>query len=114
MQKIEKFYYCKHCGNLVLFVEDAGVPLACCVTKMEHLVPNSTDAAGEKHVPVVTIEGNTLKANVGEVTHTMADDHFIQWIYVQTERGGEIKRLTPNDSPEALFTFGEDKPVAVF
>lgn len=49
----EKFYICRHCGNLIGLIHDAGVPMMCCGQKMEALVPNTTEAAGEKHLPYV-------------------------------------------------------------
>ena len=55
-----RFYICRHCGNLIGMVHDSGVPVVCCGEKMEPLVPNTVDAAGEKHLPVVTVEGSTL------------------------------------------------------
>ena len=51
-----KFYICEHCGNIVTFLQSSGVPVMCCGQKMTELVPDSTDAAQEKHVPVVTVE----------------------------------------------------------
>ena len=39
-----KFYLCRHCGNLVGMIHDAGVPLMCCGEKMEALVPNTVEA----------------------------------------------------------------------
>ena len=60
-----RFYICRHCGNLIGMVHDSGVPVVCCGEKMEPLVPNTVDAAGEKHLPVVTVEGSTLRVNAG-------------------------------------------------
>ena len=48
-----KFYICDHCGNIVAYVKNKGVPVMCCGQKMRELVPNTTDAAVEKHVPVI-------------------------------------------------------------
>ena len=53
-----KFYRCDHCGNIITFVHSAGVPVMCCGQKMTELVPGTTDAAVEKHVPVTAVEGN--------------------------------------------------------
>ena len=50
-----RFFICEHCGNLITFVENKGVPVMCCGQKMTELVPNTSDGAGEKHVPVVEI-----------------------------------------------------------
>ena len=110
----ERFYICRHCGNLIGLIHDAGVPMVCCGEKMHALVPNTTDAAGEKHLPVVKLEGDKLIVSVGEVNHPMADDHFIEWVYVEFENGGSRRALKPGDAPVATFCTREAKPVAVY
>ena len=113
--KQHRFYVCKHCGNLVGLIHDAGVPLVCCGEKMTELVPNTTDAAGEKHVPVAEISGDKVTVKVGSVAHPMTEEHSIQWIYLQTEHGGQRKALMPGSAPEAVFALaGGDKAVAAF
>lgn len=109
-----KFYKCSHCGNLVGMIHDAGVPIVCCGEKMTELVPGSVDAAAEKHVPVIRVEGDTVTVSVGSVAHPMAEEHFIEWIYLQTERGGQRKCLAPGEAPEATFALAEEKPVAAY
>ena len=66
-----KFYICEHCGNIVTFLQSSGVPVMCCGQKMTELVPDSTDAAQEKHVPVVTVEGSMVDVKVGAAPHPM-------------------------------------------
>ena len=109
-----KFYICKHCGNLVGMIHDAGVPVICCGEKMHELVPNTVEASGEKHIPAVTVEGKKLIVNVGSVDHPMAPEHFIEWVYVETEKGGQRKNLKPGDAPNVSFCLGDDKAVAVY
>lgn len=50
------FYRCSHCGNIITFMENKGVPVICCGEPMKELIPGSTDAAQEKHVPVILTE----------------------------------------------------------
>ena len=64
-----KFFICKHCGNIVGMIHDSGAPLSCCGENMTELVANTVDAAKEKHVPVITIEGDTVTVKVGSVAH---------------------------------------------
>ena len=109
-----KFYICRHCGNIVAYVENKGVPVMCCGQKMEPLEPNTVDAANEKHLPVVTVSGDSVKVSVGEVVHPMEEKHFIQWVYVQTENGGQRKILNPGDAPVVEFVLKDDKAVAVY
>mgnify|MGYP005762946113 FL=1 len=98
--KTPKFLLCSHCGNLVGVIHDAGVPMMCCGQKMTELIPNTTDAAEEKHLPVVTVEGDTVKVSVGSVEHPMLEEHSIEWVYLLTENGGQRKALNPGDKPE--------------
>lgn len=109
-----KFFICSHCGNIIKMVKDTGVPVMCCGQKMDAMVPNTVDASGEKHLPVVTIEDGIVKVAVGSVAHPMMEEHFIQWIYLETENGGQYKVLKPGEAPEAQFCLGDDKAVAVY
>ena len=109
-----KFFICRRCGNLAGLIHESGVPMMCCGQKMEELVPNTVEASGEKHLPVVSLDGCTLKVNVGAVDHPMIPEHFIEWVYVQTENGGQRKALKPGDAPCVSFCLGEDKAVAVY
>ncbi len=110
----EKFYICEHCGNLIGMIHNSGVSVVCCGEKMKALVPNTTDAAGEKHLPVVTLEDGAIHVCVGSVSHPMTAEHSIEWIYVETESGGHRKALRPDEAPEATFCLDDDKPVAVY
>lgn len=108
-----EFYICRHCGNLVQMVHNSGVPVICCGEKMEKLVPNTVEASGEKHLPVVTREGDNLVVKVGAVDHPMAEEHYIQWIYLETRSGGSFRALAPGQKPQAVFpATGEE--VAVY
>ena len=60
MSQEQKFFICKHCGNLVGMIHNAGVKIICCGEPMTELVPNTTDAAGEKHLPVVEVSGKQV------------------------------------------------------
>ena len=111
----QKFYVCEHCGNIITKVTDKGVPVMCCGQKMVEMVPGSTDAAQEKHVPVYTVEGNKVHVVVGSVEHPMLEEHFIEWIAVQTKQGNQRKALKPGEAPKACFALCEgDEVVAVY
>lgn len=109
-----KFYICRHCGNIIGMIKSSGVPVFCCGEKMQQLTPNSVEASGEKHIPVVTVEGDKIKVSVGSAEHPMLAEHFIEWIYVQTEKGGQRKSLNAGDAPTAEFALAGDKAVAVY
>ncbi|MDR1002003.1 MAG: desulfoferrodoxin [Oscillospiraceae bacterium] len=110
----QKFFICKHCGNLIGLIKDAGVSMICCGEKMTQLVPNTVEAAVEKHLPVVSVDGNNVTVTVGSVLHPMTEEHYIAWIYIETEKGGQRKALSPNGEPSVTFTLSDDKAVAVF
>jgi len=106
--KIErKFYRCKHCGNLVGFVENAGVSVICCGEPMEELKPNTVDAAKEKHVPAALRDGGKLKVTVGSVPHPMTAEHHIGWIAAAEENRTSRVQLAVNGAPEAEFCVGD-------
>lgn len=106
-----KFYRCPHCGNIIAKVNDSGVPVVCCGQPMQELVPNTGDGAGEKHVPVITREGQEVIVRIGSVDHPMLDNHYIQWIAIETKAGNQRKVLKPGDAPEARFLVKEDDEV---
>jgi len=81
---------------------------------MTHLEPNTVEASHEKHLPHVTKTENGIRVAVGSVLHPMAEEHYIDFIYVKTERGGQLTGLAIGDSPEAVFSFVGDKPVEVY
>ncbi len=77
------------------------------------LIPNTTDAAGEKHVPVIEVSGDTVTVKVGSVEHPSLDAHYIEFIVLVTETGFQMKWLKPGMKPEATFKTAE-KVVAAF
>ena len=109
-----KFYICEHCGNIVGMIHNAGVPMMCCGQKMTKLEAGVVEASHEKHIPVVTVEGNTVRVNVGSVTHPMSEEHHIAWVYLQTNRGGQRKCLDFTGAPEVTFALADETPVAVY
>jgi superoxide reductase len=111
---MRKFFICKHCGNLVGMIHDSGVTMVCCGEEMTELVPGVVDASREKHVPVIKIDGNRVTVEVGSVEHPMLPEHYIMWIYLETEHGGQRKALKPGDAPRAVFLLEDDKPVAAY
>ena len=109
-----RFYICRHCGNIIGMVKDSGVPVVCCGEKMQALVPNTVEASGEKHLPVVGVENGTVTVNVGSVDHPMIPEHLIEWVYLETENGGQRKALKAGDAPKVTFCLGNDKAIAVY
>jgi len=109
-----KFFICKHCGNMAGLIENKGVPMVCCGERMAELIPNTVEASVEKHLPAVTVSGDSVSVRVGSAPHPMEDAHHIAFVYVETERGGQRKNLRPGESPALTFRFADDKPLAVY
>lgn len=110
-----KFYRCDVCGKIVKIVKETGVPTVCCGKHMEEIVPGTTDAAAEKHVPAFKVEGGVVSVTVGEVEHPMTEAHYIEWVAIETKKGAQCVKLTPDQAPKATFALVEgDELVAVY
>jgi len=105
------FYRCEKCGNMVVQIKNGGGTLACCGQAMTKLEANSTDAAQEKHVPVVTKENGKIKVAVGSVLHPMLEEHHIEWIALVSGKNVEITYLEPGMEPKAEFNETESGTV---
>ena len=108
-----KFYVCETCGNVVTKLTSSGVPLKCCGKNMSVLEAGVTDAAVEKHVPAVTVEGNVVKVAVGSVTHPMTAEHYIPWVALETSHGAQVRWLQPTDAPSVSFLLAEGEEAKV-
>lgn len=106
-----EFYKCRHCGNMIAFTKKSGVPVICCGEEMSLVTENTVDAAHEKHVPVITRNGNKVHVAIGSVEHPMIEAHYIEWIALETKAGNQRHILKPGDKPEATFYIAEDDEV---
>ena len=104
-----KVYQCEKCGKTLISKDEL---------KLEgwvELKAGSTDAAQEKHVPVVTKKCKTVQVNVGSVAHPMTAEHLIEWVALETEQSYQVKKLTAGGEPVCTFTLADgDKAVAVY
>ena len=107
----QKFYICETCGNIFAVVKNAGVPIMCCGKNMKEIIPGTTDAAVEKHVPVYKVDCNKVFVKIGEVEHPMLPEHYIEWVSLQTKLGNQRKALKPGDKPEVCFALCDDDEV---
>ena len=110
----QKFYRCSHCGKIIAVVKETGVPVICCGEKMQEIVPNTVDAAQEKHVPVIEVKENLVTVKVGSVTHPMLDEHYIEWISLETKEGNQRKELKPGADPVVFALAPSDDVVAAY
>ena len=82
---------------------------------MQELKANTSDGAAEKHVPVISTNGNIVTVKVGSAPHPMTDAHYIEWICLETKQGRQRKSLSPSDEPVAKFALTEgDSVVAAY
>ncbi len=103
MTTLRSLYYCKHCKNLVEVVQAGGGELVCCGEAMTLLKANTTEAANEKHIPVIEETPTGIKVTVGSVEHPMTEEHYIVFIEVLTENEVIRKELKPGMKPQAEF-----------
>ncbi|MCQ2486803.1 MAG: desulfoferrodoxin Dfx [Clostridia bacterium] len=108
------FYKCEKCGAIATFLK-GSCTLKCCDEDMIILDANESDGAEEKHVPAVTVNGNTVYVQIGEVAHPMLEEHHIEFIALETEQGIQVKYLKPGEAPDAYFALAEgDRVIAVY
>lgn len=106
------FYKCGECSGIML---EMGNPADLCKnSQMSILEANTTDAAVEKHVPVVSVEDGMVVVRIGEAPHPMTPEHYIEWVYVKTSFGGLFCNLAPGDPPEAKLKMVPDEVEAVY
>jgi superoxide reductase len=110
-----KFYFCKKCGNLASMLIDSKVVPVCCNEPMVELKANTEDAAVEKHVPVIEVEGNIVTVTVGSTIHPSTEEHHINFIYLLTDRGAQRKNPVVGEDPIATFAIEDgEKVVAAY
>ncbi len=103
MPKQFEIYKCNHCGTIVEVLHEGGAPLNCCGEAMAHIVAGTTDAATEKHVPVIEKTANGYKVTVGSVEHPSTDAHWIEWIELIADGKSYKEFITPGAAPVAEF-----------
>ena len=108
------FYRCEKCGNTIALIKSGSGELTCCGQAMTKLEANSTDAAKEKHVPVLVNKGGKVKVTVGSVAHPMTAEHYIQWIAFVADNKVELVNLTPGMKPKAEFAYGASDDEVIF
>ena len=106
-------YVCDLCGNIVEVLEGTDGVLTCCGQDMTLQKENTADAAKEKHVPLVTVNGTVATIQVGSVAHPMESQHYITWIELQQADKVQRFYLKPGEPPQAVFAIEEGVSVTV-
>lgn len=109
-----QFYICSKCKKIISIIQKSACATVCCGEDMQELKANITDGATEKHVPVVSVNGNQVEVRVGSAEHPMAEDHWIEWIALETKHGVQRKTLNPGERPFAAFALADDVAVAAY
>jgi len=109
MTQLNQIYKCEVCGNIVEVVHTGVGELVCCGQPMKLLQENTTDAATEKHVPVIEKSDSTVTVKVGSVAHPMEEKHYIKFIELLADGKVYRKFLKPGDTPEATFEITAEK-----
>lgn len=99
------FYKCEICGKLIALISDSNVPTFCCGEAMHEVMPNTIDASKEKHVPATVSSDSSILIHIGSEAHPMLNAHSIEWIGLSTANGFQIRKLSPGDLPQTVFTF---------
>lgn len=107
--ELGQVYKCNVCGNIVIMVHAGAGSLVCCGEDMKLQTENTVDAAKEKHVPVISRDGDNLVVNVGAVPHPMEEKHYIEWIEAVVGDKVYTKMLKPGDAPVASFCLCDNK-----
>lgn len=107
-----QIYKCEKCGNIVEVLHEGGGELVCCGQPMNKLTENTTDAALEKHVPVIEKTEGGFKIKIGSVEHPMIEEHYIEWIEIVVDGKAYRQFLKPGDAPEAEFCIEADNITA--
>jgi len=112
MTSLMQVYKCNVCGNIVEVVHTGKGQLVCCGQPMDFLGENTTDAAQEKHVPVVEATDSGIKVKVGSVPHPMEENHYIEWVEIIADGKSCRIFLKPGEKPEAVFDIASQKVTA--
>ncbi len=103
MASRSEVYKCGVCGNMVEVLHGGVGQLVCCGQPMNLMTENTTDAAKEKHVPVIEKVAGGVKVKIGSVAHPMEEKHYIEWIEVIADGKAYRQYLAPGQAPEAIF-----------
>ena len=99
-----KIFQCEACGNTIELLHEGGGQIVCCGKPAKLMEANTTDAAKEKHVPVIEKIDGGYRVTVGSAAHPMEAKHFINWIELIGENGYSTRKtLQPGDAPTAEF-----------
>jgi len=96
---------CKKCGATIEVLKDCtcdNCGIKCCGEEMLEVKPNTVDASVEKHKPEYEVVGNYI---VVTVSHEMTDEHYIEYIALDSDTVNAKKYFVKGDMPKAVFPY---------
>jgi superoxide reductase len=109
--KTLEIYKCDECGGIVEVLRAGALPV-CCGQSMKKMEAGVTDAAQEKHVPIIEKQDDVITVTVGSVEHPMEEKHYIEWIELIADNNSYHQFLKPGDKPRAIFQVKAEKVTA--
>ena len=104
MTEQKQIYKCNICGNIVEILHTGVGQLVCCGQPMNVQVEKKQENLQEKHLPIIEKTETGISVKVGEISHPMEDEHYIEWIEIISKNGKYGRKfLNPGDLPEAEF-----------
>lgn len=107
-----EFFICQQCGNLFIQEKKGHSIVMCCGQPMKKLVSNTTEGLFTEHQPQIIFSGglsiNTATVKIGKIPHPMESGHYIEWVYLYTFQGGQLKFLTAGQKPTVNFALVDD------
>lgn len=115
MTKENKIYKCDKCNNIIMMIKDKDIPIICCGQQMRELVPTVNDSAKDKHLSEIEFIKNTLKVKISKERYPETEQHNIDWVYVETTDGAQLKYFKKDKEPELDFALTNgDHPVKIY
>lgn len=109
-----RFFVCEHCNNMIIQGrgENANLNISCCGEPMKELIPSTADACKSEHLAEATLTGdfkiNTITAKIGRGNHPSTEEHHIEWVYLRTFQGGQLKFLESTKYPQVSFALADE------
>jgi superoxide reductase len=113
MTKKLQVYKCNVCGNIVEVLHEGVGALVCCGEPMKLMQENTTDAAQEKHVPVMERADHGVMVRVGALPHPMEPQHYIEWVELISDGNAYRQFLEPGQNPQVVFPVNTGKELTV-
>lgn len=108
-----KFYYCKHCGKILVIENEVDTPTICCGDTMSEMFPKTSENEdfSEKHIPQLKLSGSKVTVSVGSTLHPATKEHHIEWIILVTNKGIQQKCLGSEEKPVVDFFLAPEEKV---